>query len=74
MTARDEMDLPEPDSPTRPRTSPAEIEKVRSRTASEDCADVGGLASPLEEARLFDLARNSMLSRLRVSKGSTRLW
>ena len=33
MTARDVMDFPEPDSPTRPSTLPWAIEKERSRTA-----------------------------------------
>ena len=33
--AREVIDLPEPDSPTRPTTSPGAMEKLRSRTAEE---------------------------------------
>src|ERR1700691_2325324 len=34
MIASDVRDFPEPDSPTRPRTSPEAMEKLRSRTAA----------------------------------------
>ena len=74
MMAREVIDLPEPDSPTRPRTSPAAMVKVRSRTASKAWADVCGFTSRSDEARPFDLARNSMLSWVTLSRGGTRLW
>lgn len=35
MIAREVIDLPEPDSPTSPKTSPEAMEKLRSRTAAE---------------------------------------
>ena len=37
--ARDVIDLPEPDSPTRPRTSPGTMEKLRLRTAERVCVE-----------------------------------
>ena len=40
MIASEVRDFPEPDSPTKPRTSPAAMENERSRTAwSEDVED-----------------------------------
>ena len=38
MTARDVIDFPEPDSPTRPSTFPSLMEKARSRTARNPVA------------------------------------
>src|SRR5580704_16389922 len=40
IKASEVTDFPEPDSPTRPRTSPAARVRLRSRTASRDCAEV----------------------------------
>jgi hypothetical protein len=44
MMANEEIDLPEPDSPTRPRTSPGAMEKLRSRTAGSVCVGTAVLA------------------------------
>src|ERR1035438_3110057 len=49
MIAREVSDFPEPDSPTRPRTSPGAMEKVRSRTAM--IAGVGDAVFACEGAR-----------------------
>lgn len=45
MIASEVTDLPEPDSPTNPSTSPGAMEKVRSRTAGND-EDSDGTAVP----------------------------
>ena len=44
MTASAVMDFPEPDSPTRPRTSPGAMEKERLLTAVTEAAAAGGWA------------------------------
>ena len=43
MMASEVMDFPEPDSPTKPRTSPGAMEKDKRRTAATDVfgVDVG---------------------------------
>ena len=62
MMASDVIDLPEPDSPTRPRTSPCPMEKLRSRTA----ASVGvGTAAPGRPA-----AGEKSIFRLRTSSSA----
>lgn len=71
MMAREVIDLPEPDSPTSPRTSPAVMEKLRSRTASKAWVEFFESALAGVFGRIA-LARNSMLSPLTLSRGSTR--
>src|SRR5579864_1113443 len=64
MIASEVIDLPEPDSPTRPRTSPGAMEKVRSRTAGK--VRVGTAAPGCPSARRAE-EENSMF-RLRTSR------
>ena len=45
MMASEVMDFPEPDSPTRPRTSPGAMEKLRSRTAASEEAEANALGA-----------------------------
>src|SRR5882757_8482738 len=68
MIASDVMDFPEPDSPTRPRTSPGAIAKLRSRTAATGDAHSGLLSG--SSARV---APGKLTVRFRTSRsGATR--
>jgi hypothetical protein len=73
MIARHVIDLPEPDSPTRPRTSPGATAKLRSRTAER--VGEGTTASARLAARRAAAAEfcrgNSMFKRRISSRGCT---
>src|SRR5262252_2685675 len=66
MMASEVTDFPEPDSPTSPRTSPAEIVKLRSRTATAS-------AAVAFEWGVRALAKRTVRLR-KSSNGATRLW
>ena len=63
MMARDVIDLPEPDSPTIPRTSPGAMEKLRSRTAGSVPAERAALDCPVRRAAVW-----KEMFRLRTSR------
>ena len=71
--ASEVIDLPDPDSPTSPSTSPAPIEKLRSRTAIRVCVGRAATGCPAARraARLVRCAGNSIFNLRTSSKGCT---
>jgi len=69
MMASEVIDFPDPDSPTKPRTSPAAIENERPRTAAMDAGLVPGLGETPCPAR--DCG-NSMVRLRTSSSGRTK--
>ena len=81
MTANDVMDFPEPDSPTRPRTSRGAMENDRSRTANGPRNAAGVITSGALWTLLFLMAwtalawaGNSTLKFRTSSSAATSLW
>ena len=68
MRARAVRDLPEPDSPTRPRTSRGARVKLRSRTAVRDGWRFGDRGSP------SSIVGNETVRLRTSSRGSTGVW
>ena len=66
MIASEVIDLPQPDSPTRPRTSPGAIENDTSVTISTGCDD-----APIETVR--PLTENTALALAAEDAAETRI-
>jgi hypothetical protein len=77
MMASEVMDLPDPDSPTNPKTSPGLMENVRLRTAAT-VLDPWGDALGMEAADADRSSRatlgNSMVRLRTSSNGGTSVW
>src|SRR5690242_4183565 len=67
MIANDVTDLPEPDSPTKPSTSPGAMEKLRSRTAGNDFVETAAMGCPAARAAVSVPCTGNSTLRCRMS-------